>query len=421
MKIICFAFLLLFNRFAFASLSENSVSLTWQKCLEILKEKNSDYQAALMTFQATEALETSAASGFYPSLSASLGYTQSSTTSNDIKSNDTSYSANLTATQSVFAGLKDFYKLNQAQSNTRLAKANFQISTAKISYDFIQYYQSLLSAQESLKLAENIAKRRQENLRLVELKFESGRENKGSELLSEAYLAQSKYEVLQAKNNLRLAQINLAQMLGFTNETELKIIEPVPVSHLIESPDFKKLAIETPDYQQIVSSYDSSLAAFQVARSAFFPTLGITGSIGKLGNDFYPKNDKWSIGATLNIPLFDGGKDFSATQSASYTKEASQIQKNAFDQKESNVLQTAYQKYVESIEKMKVDESFQKAVLMRSEIARTQYNNGLVSFTDWDNIENDLILRQKAYLQSKKDRILNEAAWNQARGVGVLK
>ncbi|MGZ3696004.1 MAG: TolC family protein, partial [Bdellovibrionota bacterium] len=67
-----------------------------------------------------------------------------------------------------------------------------------------------------------------------------------------------------------------------------------------------------------------------------------------------------------------------------------------------------------------VDQGFRDAATVRAEIARTKYNNGLQTFEDWDTIENDLITRQKAYLQSKRARVTAEAAWEQAQGIGVL-
>jgi hypothetical protein len=43
-----------------------------------------------------------------------------------------------------------------------------------------------------------------------------------------------------------------------------------------------------------------------------------------------------------------------------------------------------------------------------------------MSFEDWDRIENDLIQRQKTVLQSQRDRVTAEAAWEQAQGKGVI-
>lgn len=395
-------------------------TLTWKQSLELLKENNFDYKSAVLNYQATESLEGVAFGGYLPSITGAVGYNKTSTTLDGATDNSSFYSASLTLSQNLFAGLKDYYKTTQATANTRIAQATFQDTKAQISYTFINAYQSLLSAQENLKLSDSTVKRRQDDLRLVELRFESGRENKGSALLSEAYLAQAKLENLQAKHASELAKTALAQVLGVDVQESTQLVDLVPSSEPLANPQFEALAMETPQYKESYYAVDANIAAVGVARSAFFPSLDVTGSVGRNSPEFFPKNDRWSVGATITIPLFSGGRDYATLKNSVYTRDSAVAQKSSVDQKQISVLQSAYQKYTEAVEKLKVDESFQRALVMQAEIARTQYNNGLMSFTDWDKIEADLIARQKAYVQSKKDRILSEAAWNQARGAGVL-
>ena len=76
----------------------------------------------------------------------------------------------------------------------------------------------------------------------------------------------------------------------------------------------------------------------------------------------------------------------------------------------------SFNNFIEVTEKLKVDESFLLAALTRADIARRKYNNGLITFDDWDVIENDLISRQKTALQSQKDRDLAEANWQLTKG-----
>ena len=61
------------------------------------------------------------------------------------------------------------------------------------------------------------------------------------------------------------------------------------------------------------------------------------------------------------------------------------------------------------------------AATVRSVISRAKYNNGLLAFEEWDQIETDLINRQKTALQNLRDRIIAEASWLLAQGTGVLK
>jgi outer membrane protein TolC len=122
----------------------------------------------------------------------------------------------------------------------------------------------------------------------------------------------------------------------------------------------------------------------------------------------------------LSVPLFSGGRDYYTTKSAAASLEAVSSNRDNVERQLLVRLKQTYASYVESEEKLKVDQAFLEAAILRAEIARSRYNNGLMSFEDWDRIENDLIQRQKTVLQSQRDRVTAEAAWEQAQGKGVI-
>lgn len=83
-------------------------------------------------------------------------------------------------------------------------------------------------------------------------------------------------------------------------------------------------------------------------------------------------------------------------------------------------LEQTFAAYSESIAKYKVDEQFLQADELRAKIGRGKYGNNLLSFEDWDKIENDRFDRQKKFLTSKQNRSTAEAAWEQAQGKGAV-
>ena len=85
-----------------------------------------------------------------------------------------------------------------------------------------------------------------------------------------------------------------------------------------------------------------------------------------------------------------------------------------------NTIKQAYFDYIESVQKEKIDESFRRAAILRAEVARNKYKNGLLSFEAWDLVETDLISKQKEILSSERNRILKQSQWEQAQGVGVF-
>ncbi|MBI2519740.1 MAG: TolC family protein [Bdellovibrio sp.] len=385
---------------------------------------NSELKSAYQSLESNQYSAKGAYSGFFPLVTGSFDYNESeggTLFSRQTTDNQHRYSATLSANYSLFNGLQDNAKVAQAAAQLRSQEANLVAIKAKLSFDLKSAYAELLFAQRSLGLQQDIIRRREDNLKLVQLRFLGGRENKGSVLLSKAYLNQGHYEILQARNNIQVAQAQLSRVLGRDEELELTLDEDVTLETLSEAPDFRRIMLSTPDHHQFMAQEDSADAGIKAARSGFFPTLSLSASTGRVGSEWFPENENRTIGATLSFPLFGGGKDYYGTKSAVATFAVARASRENGDRQTLTRLKQAYTAYVEAIEKLKVDESFKQAALKRAEIARSKYNNGLMSFEDWDLIENDLIVREKTVLQAQRDRTKTEAAWQQSQGKGVIR
>ena len=399
----------------------NARTIDWQTGLTLIQQNNPEWSAATQTLEATRALEAAARSGFLPEISASVGTSQNY---NELTSpsSQRSESANLNLSQNLFAGFSDLARYNEAKQNTMIAEMTWKQTKAKISYDYKSAYAGVIYAQDYVQLTKKILERRKENLNIVELRFNSGRENKGSVLLSEAYYQQSVYDSIQAGLQLDVAQNTLAQVLGLSLMDEsLTVTKDIPVMDLADSAgfDFKKLSTLTLDYQKAVAQADASQYSHDQNKAAYYPSLNLTGSIGKVDSVFPPENDRWSIGLTLNIPLFSGGRDYANELSARYRKVAAEVNRTTVSYQVLVKLKQAYTQFKLAIEKVKVDEKFKSAAQMRSEIAKKKYNNGLMSFDNWDIVENDLIQREKNTLSSSRDRVVGNANWEQVQGLGL--
>lgn len=407
--------------------AENSRTYSWVQCVEIIRENNSELRAAEAELRAAKALEGSAAGGFYPNLSGTLSATKSNSVTRasggfgNFSESREIYAAALSATQNLFAGLQDLGKKRQAEANTRAAEASRDSVRAKISYELKNHYEGLLYAIENIKLTQEILKRREENRRLVELRFESGRENKGSVLLSEAYRNQARYENLVATNLIESARAQIAKTLGLDAETPLSVQDPIPVSDPpAANLPWVQIALATPEHRQSAAQENASEHAITVARSPFFPSLNLSGSVGRQDDRFFPGNPRWSVGVSLTFPLFNGLRDLSTLRNSFESSTAATQNRMNLDRSLIVKLKQSRNGFAEAFEKLLVDESFREAAQTRAEIARNKYNNGLLTFDDWDVIESDLISRQKVYLLSKRDRLVTEANWEQAQGKGVL-
>ncbi|MBI3778008.1 MAG: TolC family protein [Gammaproteobacteria bacterium] len=405
---------------ALSAWAEAATVLNWEACVEEAAANNPDLRAARASLEAAGFSAEGAYSGYLPQLSAGAAYTDTSGSAAATTTSDTTYSTTVSLSQNLFAGFQDRAKVAQGAANRDAAAAGLAVAKAKLSQDLKSAFVGLRYAQDNVSLTENIARRREENLRLVELRFESGNENKGSYLLTKASLAQARYDNLQAQQDLVSAQAQLDRVLGRGGTEGLEVRGDIPLTEPGKAPDFRQLAREVPDYQQAAAQQKSAAAGVTLARSGLYPSLNLSGSVGRVGDNWALDDTRRSVGLNLNIPLYSGGKDYYATKSAVSSLEAAASNTDSSEHQLLVRLKQTYASYVESAEKLKVDRAFLDAAMARADIARAKYNNGLMTFENWDIIENDLIQRQKSFLQSQRDRVVAEAAWDQAQGKGVI-
>lgn len=410
--------------------AQASNTLTWNQCLKEALENNPSLAAAREKKSAADFSVSSARSGYFPQISGSLSYSRgnsatagssttstSGLTSNSDSVND-SYAATLSLSQNLFSGLQDKAKVDQAKAQLDSADAAVIAAEAKVVADLKVAFANLAYAQASHELQERIIKRRKENYNLIQLRFKSGRENRGSVLLAQAYTDQAVLDALTAVNSIESARADLARVLGREPEDFIVQGEVPLVSIPNAPPDFRKLASESPDIRQSFADVRVAEASLVTARSGFFPTLALNASAGEQGREWFPDRDRWSVGATLTIPLFNGGKDYYGSRSASSSLMAARATLDNVTRDKVTKLRTAFFAYQEGHQKVKVDDGFRDAAALRAEIARAKYNNGLMTFDDWDVVENDLITREKAMLQTRRDLVRLESEWLSTQGKG---
>ncbi len=400
-------------------ISGNSFSLDWSAGILETKNNNPEILASSKLVQSALYQLHSAQNGFLPKLSASAGtsYGTNNTNIDPLKT----HSLSITANENIFSGFSDTAKVDQAKYYLTGLEENHKSVVAKISFDYKSGFMNLLFSQKYILLTNDIIKRRAANLKLVQLRFESGRENIGSLNLSKAYLAQSKYEYLLATNSLVLARSQLGKVLGRNEYENLEVVGNIPVNTLKESKvNFKELVISIPEYLKSVTEENSALAAIELSKSSFYPNINLSQSISRLSNNSGPWKNAWAIGAELSFPLFSGGKDYYTYKSSSELYRSAVLNKRTILDSGIVKLQDSYSKFLEAIAKVDVDTAFVAAGTSRERIAKEKYNNGLLTFDEWDIIENDLINRQKSLVQTERDRVIAEAYWEQVRGIGVL-
>lgn len=395
--------------------------ITWDDCVKELIRNNPQLQAFSAAVEKARADVMGNYGPFLPQISADGSIGKSNMELDTGYQDSSSYQASLSAYQSLFAGFGDIATLRRSQALLTIAEINLQATKATLSATLRQSFARLLYAQDFIRVSEVIAARRKENVNLVEMRFEAGRENKGSFLRSKAYYRQAQFEVTQAYRGLKTAQQQMAATLGRREITVLTVTGNWDFATLPAMPDFNELALQTPDYRNAATQVRAAKEGVRIAKSDFYPTWSVNGSIGRSDDDsLIPKNDQWSIGTAISYPLFVGGQHWYTARSAKADQRKAEDTLNDTENQMVATLEDRFVAWQDAAERTEVQNEFLKAAEIRAEIARAQYQNGLLSFEDWDLIENDLIDKQKTMLTSQRDAVVARAAWEKALGTGVI-
>ncbi|MEN8320445.1 multidrug efflux RND transporter AdeIJK outer membrane channel subunit AdeK [Acinetobacter junii] len=199
----------------------------------------------------------------------------------------------------------DSYLATQSSRDATQISLIGQVTQAWLNYSF---------ASAQLKLAEQTLKAQQESFNLNKKRFDVG-------IDSEIPVRQAQISVETARNDVANYKTQIAQAQNLLN---LLVGQPVPESLLPKQQVARitqknvltaglpsDLLNNRPDVK--VAEYQLSAAGANIgaAKARLFPTISLTGSAGYASTDlsdlFKSGNALWSIGPSIDMPIFDWG------------------------------------------------------------------------------------------------------------------
>jgi outer membrane protein len=174
-------------------------------------------------------------------------------------------------------------------------------------------YSAALEVQkdrEYLKAAEQGVKDATEHLRLARVRGEAGVGLKSDELRARTFLAEMEQQNISAQNNLTMARLRLAQLLGSAPGESADIREELaPLPMKIPESELRRLAWENrQELKELATAVEKGALSVKQASGEYLPKLYGTAAFQMNDRDipFGRDNDSWMVGATLRWELFDG-------------------------------------------------------------------------------------------------------------------
>ncbi|MBK8575365.1 MAG: TolC family protein [Elusimicrobia bacterium] len=403
-----------------ALVARGEVLLTMDEAAREMAQRNPELAAARETLNAALARQQAATANYFPQLSASARYDRLGGERFLLSPGTDAYGFGVDARQNLFEGLKTQAGVAFQRARVDAAQANFNRVAARISSDLKSAYSDLLFAQENRDLARKILARRKDNLDLVELRFEGGREHKGSYLRIKAAHREAEFGLAQAERDISVAQTRLARVLARDLNDVLIATGTFQTAIPLPAPNFTSLTHTTPDVQIAEADRRANDSSLTVARGDYWPRLDATLSHSWTDEQWVPGTRSWRGGVALSLPLFTGGSTYQNVRSAqAEVKRAEAVAAQVFSQT-FLALRSAWTDLQNARGNVDVQKEFMEAANTRALISRGQYTSGLLSFDDWDLIENDLIQSHKQFLAAQRISVRAEAAWENAQGKGWI-
>ncbi|MBN1283011.1 MAG: TolC family protein [Proteobacteria bacterium] len=406
---------LLFFLAGISSPAAETVALSWSDCLREAAKLNPQLAASSRQIEQRRAEKRMAAGKMLPQISAQAGAGKAGSLSGGETRDNNTYSAS--GDQLLFDGFKTYNEFKSANEGLTASRHSYTKASSEIRYNLRRAFVDLMRAQSLVPITEGIIERRKQNLEMIKLKYESGREHLGALQLAEADLAQARYDLRKARRDNSSAQYALRKELGWEKDT------PVTVKGKFElqdkerqRPDLRTVAERHPSVMALASEKRAAGYGLGSAKAEFFPRFDLSAEAGKVGFGGFQSDDGWTVNVKASLPIFEGGQNVANYKRAgARLSEAASLERSEYDTVLSG-LESAWQELDDAVELCSVQEKFLKADETRAKVARAQYANGLLIFDNWIIIEDNYVRSQKSYVAAQAAMLIAEAAWIKARG-----
>ena len=251
------------------------------------------------------------------------------------------------------------------------------------------------------------------------MRYEAGREHRGSLLTSQADLAQAEFEVVQAKRSVSLAQRQLTKELGRRKLVSIKVNGDFEITEINrKKPNFEYLADNTIFLKKLIAVKEAARFGLKSAKADFFPKIYANATTGTTNSDWRPDEDTyaWSVGISASLPIFEGGSRIAKVSKAKAGLNKAQADERSGRDSIIFTLEETWTEFQNATDKVSVQRKYLEAAKERAKIANAQYSTGLTSFNDWIIIEDNLVNAKKSFLNAQANVLVNEANWTQAKG-----
>jgi NodT family efflux transporter outer membrane factor (OMF) lipoprotein len=420
-----------------ASLAEQDLAQWWKifndpqlsSLIERATEVNLDLRIAQSRIRQSRAALTIAGANLGPTVDASAAYRRSQSPMSGSDSPGATTNLYQTGFDAVweldlFGGIRREVEASGAELDS--AVENRRDLLVSLNAEVANNYLNLRSLQQRLAIARANLTAQEHTVELTRQRWDAGFINKLDMVRAEAQAATTAGQIPLLEAAIRQTIYGLSLLLASEPATLLAELTPdaaLPVAMANVPPGLpSELLRRRPDIRRAEANIHAATARIGVATADLFPSFTITGSLGLQNNTFNSTFNQasraWSLGPSINWPLFDMGR----TRANIELKKA--VQEEELLAYEQTVL-TALNEVENALVAASKEEEHRKSLAIAVtanraalKLASTLYAAGETDFLSVLDAQRALFITEEALAQSSKTVCTNLVALFKALGGG---
>ena len=412
---------------------------TLHDCIEYALSHNIKVkQTALQADQREIDLNTAKANllpGVSAGVSGNVSFGRGLTADNTYANTNTSNTGfSLGADMTLFNGLRNKNRIELSKLDLKAATQDLEKARDDIRLAVAQAYVQVLYKMEINQVAlRQVEIDSQQVVRLSEMR-DNGKAAQADVAVQEATLAQSRLTAVQADHALRLAVLDLVQLLdlpspnGFsvqipdTGEPELPSGSP---DEIFEEAVGSKPAVQA---QEIRVAYAERNIA--LAKGGYLPTLSLSGG---LGSNYYTSSGSTSakfldqmsnnfsqyVGLSLNIPIFSRMSNRNQVRSAKLNHQTQQLQLDQTKKDLYKEIQQAWYNAVAAYRKFESSKDAENAAIESFSLVQAKYENGKATITEFNESKNQYLKASSDLAQARYEAMYQAELLEYYRGKDI--
>ena len=317
------------------------------------------------------------------------------------------WNADVTATQTVFAGGRILAQRRQADAQVRAGRAGLHAVEQGVFLDTVSSYMNVVRDEAVLKLNQTNLELLKKQLEAAQARFEVGEITRTDVAQAEARFSGGEASLTAAEASLKASRLSYERTVGEAPAT----LESKPAVPAIPASEAEAREVANLQNPQLVAAREAEGAtryAIDFAVGQMLPTVTVQASYGRNGQERGPESigDDTRVTASATVPIYQGGVEWSSIRQAKEFNNKARLDTEDARRATDEAVSNAWENYRASKASSEANQKQVKAAEIAFEGVQQELEVGSRTTLDVLNQQQELLNARVSLVRSERDEVV---------------